>query len=62
MKALGDVNDTRSKSYAVSTKDELDALLNDENFTSARVMQVVEIRMKALDAPYGLKVFTGKNW
>lgn len=62
MKALGDVDGTRSKSYTVKTKTELDSLLNDEAFADAGVMQVVEIGgMRKFDAPYALKVSTGKG-
>ncbi|KAF9073846.1 pyruvate decarboxylase [Rhodocollybia butyracea] len=63
MKALGDVDQTRSRSYVVNTKAELDTLLNDELFALAEVMQVVEIgSMKMFDAPYALKASTGKKW
>ncbi|KAJ3781340.1 pyruvate decarboxylase [Lentinula aff. detonsa] len=64
MKALGDVDGTRTRSYAVNTKVEIDALLSDGAFSSADVMQVVEIGMKMLDAPYALKVGTavGSQW
>lgn len=64
MKALGDIDGTRSKSYAVNTKAELDSLLNDETFASANVMQVVEIGMRMKDAPYALRLGTplGAKW
>ncbi|KAJ3738731.1 pyruvate decarboxylase [Lentinula detonsa] len=64
MKALGDVDGTRTRSYAVNTKVEIDALLSDGAFSAADVMQVVEIGMKMLDAPYALKVGTvvGSQW
>jgi pyruvate decarboxylase len=41
-------------SYTVKTKAELDALLNDEKFSKAEKMQLVEIIMLAEDAPAAL--------
>ena len=41
-------------SYTVKTKAELDALLNDEKFSKAEKMQLVEIIMPAEDAPAAL--------
>ncbi|KAF5392321.1 hypothetical protein D9757_001403 [Collybiopsis confluens] len=55
MKALGDVDGTRSKSYLTKTKTELDTLLHDEVFAAANLMQVIEIRMDKMDMPYVLK-------
>ncbi|KAJ3776190.1 pyruvate decarboxylase [Lentinula raphanica] len=64
MQALGDVDGTRTKSYVVSTKAEMDELLNDAGFCAAEVMQVVEIKMRMFDAPYALKAGTpfGSKW
>ncbi|KAJ3763941.1 pyruvate decarboxylase [Lentinula raphanica] len=64
MQALGDVDGTRTKSYVVNTKAEMDELLNDAGFCAAEVMQVVEIRMRMFDAPYALKAGTpfGSKW
>ncbi|KAJ4474344.1 thiamine diphosphate-binding protein [Lentinula aciculospora] len=64
MKALGDVDGTKTKSYVTNTKAELDALLNGSAFSAADIMQVVEIRMRMFDAPYALKAGTpvGRNW
>ena len=41
-------------SYTVKTKAELDTLLNDEKFSKAEKMQLVEIIMPAEDAPAAL--------
>ncbi|GAW10292.1 pyruvate decarboxylase [Lentinula edodes] len=68
MKALGDVDGTRTKSYVTNTKAEFDALLNDAEFSdgAGTVMQFVEIgsRLKMLDAPASLKAGTlvGRKW
>ncbi|KAJ4467111.1 pyruvate decarboxylase [Lentinula lateritia] len=64
MKALGDVDGTRTKSYVTNTKAEFDALLNDAEFSGAGVMQFVEIGMRMLDAPASLKAGTpvGRKW
>ncbi|KAJ3926910.1 MAG: thiamine diphosphate-binding protein [Lentinula lateritia] len=64
MKALGDVDGTRTKSYVTNTKAEFDALLNDAEFSGAGVMQFVEIGMRMLDAPASLKSGTpvGRKW
>ncbi|KAJ3872418.1 thiamine diphosphate-binding protein [Lentinula edodes] len=64
MKALGDVDGTRTKSYVTNTKAEFDALLNDADFSGAGVMQFVEIGMRMLDAPASLKAGTpvGRKW
>ncbi|KIK57416.1 hypothetical protein GYMLUDRAFT_46289 [Collybiopsis luxurians FD-317 M1] len=55
LKALGDIDGTRSKSYAVNTKAELNTLLNNETFAAADLMQVVEMKMEKFDTPYVLK-------
>lgn len=44
----------QSKSYTVSTKDELDKLLLDGEFADASKMQLVEVMMDQLDAPIAL--------
>ncbi|KAF8823409.1 hypothetical protein HHX47_DHR10000031 [Lentinula edodes] len=66
MKALGDVDGTRTKSYVTNTKAEFDALLNDAEFSdgAGTVMQFVEIGMRMLDAPASLKAGTpvGRKW
>jgi pyruvate decarboxylase len=46
---------TNGKSYRVKTKKELSALLDDEEFASAKVIQLVEILMDPFDAPEMLK-------
>jgi len=40
----------------VHTKDELDKLLQDEDFARAERIQLVEIMMEQLDAPRALKL------
>ncbi|KAJ3858933.1 thiamine diphosphate-binding protein [Lentinula novae-zelandiae] len=64
MKALGDVDGTRTKFYVTNTKAGFDALLNDADFSGAGVMQFVEIGMRMLDAPASLKAGTpvGRKW
>ncbi|KAJ3912863.1 thiamine diphosphate-binding protein [Lentinula edodes] len=66
MKALGDVDGTRTKSYVTNTKAEFDALLNDAEFSdgAGTVMQFVEIGLRMLDAPASLKAGTpvGRKW
>lgn len=44
----------QSKSYTVSTKDELDKLLLNAEFADPTKMQLVEVMMDQLDAPIGL--------
>jgi len=40
-----------TKSYSVTTKEELNALLDDPSFASADKIQLVEVLMDAFDAP-----------
>ncbi|KAJ6619463.1 thiamine diphosphate-binding protein [Mycena sp. CBHHK59/15] len=51
---LGDATGTKSKSYTVSTKGELDALLATEEFAAAGKIQLVEVMMPKHDAPRAL--------
>ena len=44
----------KHKFHRVATRDELDALLNDETFNSAKVIQLVEIMMPEGDSPRAL--------
>jgi pyruvate decarboxylase len=44
----------KPKSYTVRTKSELDTLLNDETFSSAACIQLVEVIMDKVDAPLPL--------
>ena len=44
------------KTYQVKTKDELDGLFGDKTFSSAQVLQFVEMYMPKEDAPAALKV------
>jgi pyruvate decarboxylase len=44
----------KTKSYSVSTKEELDKLLLDPEFADTQKMQLVEVHMDQLDAPIGL--------
>ncbi|KAJ7645426.1 pyruvate decarboxylase [Mycena polygramma] len=54
LSVLGDANGTLSKSYTVSTKDELSALLDDKTFAAADKIQLVEVMMPKHDAPRAL--------
>ncbi|KAG6856421.1 hypothetical protein H0H87_004640 [Tephrocybe sp. NHM501043] len=54
LKVLGDPEEKLSKSYTVSTKDELSKLLNDTDFANANKMQLVEVMMDKMDAPKSL--------
>ncbi|EXJ85120.1 pyruvate decarboxylase [Capronia epimyces CBS 606.96] len=44
------------KTYQVRTKDEVDALFQDENFSKAPYLQLVELYMPKYDAPAALKL------
>lgn len=44
------------RTYQVKTREELEALFNDERFTSAPFLQFVELYMQKKDAPTALKV------
>lgn len=55
LSVLGDADGTLSKSYTVSTKDELSILLDDPSFAAAEKMQLVELIMEKHDAPRALK-------
>jgi len=50
-----------SKSFKVTTKEEIDNLLNDKTFSSAPYVQLVEICMETMDAPRALKVQAEKT-
>ncbi|KAJ6512212.1 pyruvate decarboxylase [Mycena vitilis] len=54
LSVLGDADGTLSKSYTVSTKDELSALLDDKTFAAADKIQLVEVMMPKHDAPRAL--------
>ena len=45
-----------SKSYQVRTRTELDSLLQDKEFSSAKRIQLVEVFMPKHDAPRALEV------
>nr|GAT60368.1 pyruvate decarboxylase [Mycena chlorophos] len=51
---LGDIDGSKSKSYTVSTKQELSALLDNAEFADAGKIQLVEVIMPQLDAPQAL--------
>jgi pyruvate decarboxylase len=55
LNTLGDVEGKSSKSYTVGSKIELDKLLDDENFASARKIQLVEVLMDKYDTPRALQ-------
>ncbi|KAL0580096.1 hypothetical protein V5O48_001872, partial [Marasmius crinis-equi] len=55
-RVLGDADGTKSKSYTVNNKEELDRLLGDEEFNAGKVLQVVEVMMPMHDAPRALQV------
>ena len=55
---LGPHIEPKPKSYRVSTKAELDALLDDREFAQAGRMQLVEVKMEMHDAPRALKAQT----
>lgn len=69
LNVLGDHDGTKSKSYTVSTKLQLSALLEDPHFAAADKIQLVEIIMDKFDAPRALRtremvtgtVVTGAN-
>ncbi|KIY68669.1 pyruvate decarboxylase [Cylindrobasidium torrendii FP15055 ss-10] len=48
---LGDPNSAQSKSYQVRTRDELSSLLDDDEFSAATRIQLVEVLMDKYDAP-----------
>ncbi|ODV92559.1 hypothetical protein CANCADRAFT_30685 [Tortispora caseinolytica NRRL Y-17796] len=52
---LDTFNAEKSRTYKISTAGELDALLKDEQFNSADVIQLVELVIPKLDAPSTLK-------
>src|ERR1700709_1960572 len=49
------------KTYQVRTKDDVDALLQDERFASAPYLQLVELHMPWDDSPAGREYNAGKN-
>jgi pyruvate decarboxylase len=53
---LGGEDGKTCKSYTVTNKQELDALLANPEFASASMAQLVEVIMPQHDAPRGLKV------
>jgi pyruvate decarboxylase len=53
---LGDLDGTLSKSYTVRDKTELDKLLDDAEFSSAKKIQLVEVVMGKYDTPRALKM------
>ncbi|KAF8908910.1 thiamine diphosphate-binding protein [Gymnopilus junonius] len=52
---LNDNNQFETASYTTANKSELDALLENPSFASASKIQLVEVLMEALDAPYTLQ-------
>jgi pyruvate decarboxylase len=57
LRTLGDLDGTRSESYTVRSKDELSALLaNEDGFANAKKIRLVEVIMDRLDAPKALLV------
>jgi pyruvate decarboxylase len=56
LKVLGDRDGVATRSYTVSTKDELSKLLDNQQFASTDCIQLVEVMMEALDAPRALQV------
>jgi len=52
---LDTLGSTDGKSYTVKTKEELSALLDDKEFASAKVIQLVEVIMDKFDAPESLR-------
>ncbi|KDR71801.1 hypothetical protein GALMADRAFT_74711 [Galerina marginata CBS 339.88] len=57
LRVLGDLDGTASRSYQARTKKELTELLDDEEFGNTKFIQLVEIFMDKLDAPWALE-----NW
>jgi len=55
---LNTFGDAESKSYTVRNKEELSCLLDDQLFTSAGRIQLVEVLMDKYDAPRALQVQT----
>jgi len=56
LSVLGDLEGNLSKSYTVSTKNELSELLQSKTFAESNVMQLVEVIMPKFDAPRALQV------
>lgn len=52
---LGDIEGKLTQSYTVRSKSELDKLLDDEDFASARKIQLVEVIMDKYDTPRALQ-------
>ncbi|KAG1898119.1 thiamine diphosphate-binding protein [Suillus fuscotomentosus] len=52
---LGDIEGKLTQSYTVRSKSELDKLLDDEDFVSARKIQLVEVIMDKYDTPRALQ-------
>jgi pyruvate decarboxylase len=57
-RALGDAEGKKSRTYSVRRKDDLSALLTNEDFASADKIQLVEVIMDKHDAPRALQVQT----
>ncbi len=57
LRVLGDFDGTASRSYKVRCKKELSELLDDVGFWDTKFIQLVEIFMDKMDAPWALK-----NW
>jgi pyruvate decarboxylase len=55
LEVLGPNTATKPKSYTVNNREELDALLNDEEFAKAERIQLVEVMMDRFDAPVALQ-------
>jgi pyruvate decarboxylase len=56
LRTFGDIDGSKSRSYKVKTKSELDALLDNAEFASADKIQIVEMIMEPQDAPRNLKI------
>lgn len=58
LRVLGDFDNTLSRSYKARTKQELSALLDNEEFGKGdKFIELVEVFLDKLDAPWALK-----NW
>ena len=55
LNVLGDHDGSKSRSYTVNNKAELDALLNNAEFANTGKIQLVEVMMDKYDAPRALQ-------
>ncbi|KAG6830708.1 hypothetical protein H0H92_015184 [Tricholoma furcatifolium] len=56
LRVLGDPEEKVSKTYTVSTKNELSELLDNSEFARANKLQLVEVMMDKFDAPQSLRL------